>query len=402
MPNGLGIPHPAGGGTSTPPQPTSEEIQELKQKLDEAEQKLRESEERLRREPASDGHTTVLEILMRKLSLINQFQGLLTPLGAINLSEDQLSEMRKAVRRNIGPPDEPDSGILRRILRELIGIIRDIVEDVIGILVDLAKEIASIFEEAFGDAQVEEVDAKTFKVAGSSTAVNLRFGKRLRRHGFPSVAGPFKGMWQATLVSDGTEADGSRRYRVTTYLSEVAEVAIGPVTLNGLRQTLDPEEDSFFVVGANGAVSGTLYTRFRAQNWTDEVGVPAITTVTGTITNKVLKYRSSGEDFVWASRLLPDLQPAIKQPAQPIVVNSAGALSVYSPDRFIGAMVRKGVSPVIADALNLAVEKYLPIAFPISTADLRRLSDLACENPFEEEVISILKPGANVALLKQK
>jgi len=368
------------------PQPTQEELNKLRREGEKTVRKLTEAQRKLLREPLSDSRRMVEPVIASKLALAAELQVLFTLAGALTISPDQIKNIRKRIKANLGP-----RGPIRLLLRLLIGLIRDIVEGVIGILVDIGKELAAIFEESFGDAEIEELDADTFKLEGKTDNLRLRFSESLQRFGFPAESEPFAGSWSATVVTDGTDAEGNKRYRVIQYASTPGDISLGPATLRGVRQTLDPEEESLFIVNSAREVNGVLYTRFLSENWKDDVlGIPAITTVDGSIAGNVFNYHSVGEDFLWVTYLLPELEERFEPVGRPTVVNTSGIRSDFSPDRFILSLVRTGIPLEIAERLNEALERSIPSDRLISTLDVRRVGELARENPFDRLVAEML------------
>lgn len=78
----------------------------------------------------------------------------------------------------------------------------------------------------------------------------------------------------------------------------------------------------------------------------------------------------------------------------PQVVNSAGVRSRFAADRFLGSLVQAGVPLPTATALTSSVVNQLVAEREVTTATLRRLSDLAKEDTFPARVAQILRSGS--------
>ena len=359
-----------------------QEVADLKNDVTDLQAKLKDAQEKLAKEPSSDGKTKASQMIAAKVGLAAQIMSLLTPIGWVNISPEMIRDLREQMHKNWE--------WLTALLSELVGLIKDIVEGLIGVFKSVGKQIVAIFESSDGQAQISRLDPGTVRLDGRTDNVQVRFSDSLQRFGLPANAGPFSGTWTATANIDGTDAAGAQRYRVVQYSAVIGDFNIGPARLKNLRQVIDVEKSSSFIVGPGGDVTGTLFTRFQSDSWPDEPhGIPAMAQVQGTIAGNVFRYHSDGEDYCWASHLVPDAVAAVTSD-QPAVINTDLQLSPYSADRFVGRLVRTGVALPTAEMLNNAVERVVPPGAAVSTGDLRRVSDLALTNPFEGPVSDVL------------
>lgn len=111
----------------------------------------------------------------------------------------------------------------------------------------------------------------------------------------------------------------------------------------------------------------------------------------------VLPEQTEGTFFALARSHYPlmHVDVPIADPIRSEVINTAGNRSEFSADRFVGTVVRSGVPLAIAEVLAEAVRNALASSSDprVLTSELRRIAEMARENPFAARVEEVLRRG---------
>ncbi|MDE3154278.1 MAG: hypothetical protein KGN76_04210 [Acidobacteriota bacterium] len=360
------------------PGPSQPDVSDLQSELKDAQKQIKDLKDKLDKEPSSNDKGLLDAFLSSKLGFISKC---MTGVGALTITTQELKDFREKMKANYAN--------LKEKLKVLGGIVLDLAEELVDLLGDIGKTIVDVFEKIEeGVGKIRRLTATTAQLQGETKSLRLSFGPRFQRAGLPASLGPFAGTWTATVEQTGTDMQGNGLYRITEYECTADAVALGAVPLRSLRQALDVERVSTFTLAPDGTVTGVLHSRWTSASWpADDSPVLGTTTFTGRVTGDTFMYQSQGEDYVFLTHLFPEL--ALQ--AAPKVVNSAGAVSTFDPKKFAGTLaLDHNADASAARLLTDAVSAGLPKYTPVTTDQLRQVTELIHTNPYAAPAAAIL------------
>jgi hypothetical protein len=283
---------------------TSAQTKPLEPQLDDLRQQLKELKDKVEKnEPGSNKKTSIIEVIMKKTLLLDKMKA---AIDSGDVAAETVDEWTQQWLDNID--------ILGDIATKVAVGVALVVKKVLEQFEKIGKGVAAVFEKSDGTGTSHaSADGKTLKVNGATKNMIVEPGDALKALGAPASLGPAQGTWAATLQFDGTDASGGKRYRVTEYEAVIGDFAFGPKTLKAVTQSLNVERASSAVVGTDGTLTATLYTRLRSESWSEddnELGAPCTTTLTGKATGETFAYHSESADILSAALIFPEAAAA--------------------------------------------------------------------------------------------